>query len=114
MIMSLMKTMAMSVASGAVERFCAFFDPNACHYSSDDKKKTIAADFLLIEQFIVSFMFDAVLVMLKAGYPQNLEQELIVSLRCRRCSILEWALLVGAVDVVRYLHAERDVDVLLK
>ena len=64
---------------------------------------------------MVSLMFDAVLVMVKAGYPQNAVQKLIFRLRwCGRCRILQWALRIGAVDIVRYLHAERDVDVILK
>ena len=98
-----------SIALDAVERFPAFFDPDACHY---DPEITVA-DFLLIEQFMVSGMFDAVLVMLKAGYPQDLEQEFVVGLRRGRICV-RWALMAGAVDVVRYLHKERNVDVLLK
>ena len=107
---------ASSVCYDAVEKFPAFFDPNAYHHCRLEKTKTIAADFLLIEQFIVSLMFDAVLVMLKAGYPHTLDlgYEFVVGIRCRRGTILEWALKVGAVDVVRYLHTERGVDVLLR
>ena len=59
---------------------------------------------------MVSLMFDAVLVMLKAGYPQYLKQGLIVGNDCGRHSIPGWALAVRAVDVVRYLHTEKDVD----
>ena len=111
--------------------FPAIFNPEIFHIQIDGSNGSIAArfpaDLLLIEQFMASLMFDAVLVMLKAGYPQDLEQKFIVSRYAggigdsnlciderSRSSILTWALSAGAVDIVRYLHAERNVDVFLK
>ena len=67
------------IASGAVARFPAFFQPHA--YSRYRSNPTVLVEILLIEQFMVILMFDAVLIMLKAGYPQDLEQEFVVSLR---------------------------------